>query len=58
MVGNEMKVAIVCIAKNEDLYLEEWVNYHLKLGFDRIYIYMNNWRTNYHNDKVTLIEPL
>jgi Glycosyl transferase family 2 len=56
MVGNEMKVAIVCIAKNEDLYLDEWVNYHLKLGFDRIFVYMNNWRTNYHNDKVTLIE--
>lgn len=39
-----MKTALVCIAKNEEDYLDEWVNYHLKLGFDDIHIYQNNWR--------------
>ena len=33
---------ICCIAINEELYLEEWIKYHLKLGFSHIYIYDNN----------------
>ena len=37
-----MKVAIVAIAKLENLYLKEWVDYHLNLGFDRIIICDNN----------------
>jgi len=37
-----IKAAIVCIAKNEDLYIEEWVNYHLSIGFSHIYVYDNN----------------
>lgn len=32
------------MAKEEDLYLQEWIDYHLKLGFDDIFIYQNNWR--------------
>lgn len=39
-----MKSVLVAIAKNEDNYLKEWVDYHLKLGFDKIVIYQNNWR--------------
>lgn len=39
-------IALVCIAKNEDLYLTEWINYHLKLGFDDIFVYQNDWRWN------------
>jgi hypothetical protein len=38
------KVALVAIAKNEDHYIEEWIQYYLKLGVDNIYIYQNNWR--------------
>ena len=38
-----MKVALVCIAKNEDHYIKEWCDYHLKLGFDQIFIYQNDW---------------
>jgi hypothetical protein len=38
-----MKVALVCIAKMEDNYIEEWVNYHKKLGFDEIVMYENDW---------------
>jgi hypothetical protein len=41
-----MKIALVCIAKNEDYYLEEWMDYNHKLGFDNIFIYMNDWSTD------------
>lgn len=50
-----MKVALVCIAKNEDNYIDEWINYNLKLGFDRIFIYSNNWEYECHNEKVSVI---
>lgn len=43
-----MSAAICCIAKLEGPYILEWVTYHLKLGFSRIYIYDNN------NDKTRL----
>ena len=39
-----MKVALICIAKNEDNYIEEWINYHKKIGIDDIFIYQNDWR--------------
>ncbi len=39
-----MKTVLVCIAKNEDNYIDEWIKYHTKLGFDDIYVYQNNWR--------------
>lgn len=29
-----MKTAICAIAKNEDKYIDEWIQYHWKLGFD------------------------
>ena len=32
---------IVAIAKFEQDYIEEWVLYHLALGFERIYLYDN-----------------
>jgi hypothetical protein len=38
------KIALVTMAKDEDYYLQEWIDYHLKLGFDDIFIYQNNWR--------------
>ena len=44
-----MKTALVCIAKNEDFYIDEWMDYHFKLGFDDIFIYANDW--NYYTDK-------
>ena len=37
-----MKTCIIAIAKNENLYIKEWVQHHLKLGFDRIFICDNN----------------
>lgn len=38
-----MKVALVCIARDEDNYIQEWIDYHLKLGFDDVYVYANHW---------------
>ena len=40
------KIALVCIAKNEDLYIQEWIDYHLKIGFDAIHVFQNDWRFN------------
>lgn len=51
-----MKVAVVCIAKDEDKYINEWISYNKKLGFDDIYIYQNNWRYNGNSDGIKLIE--
>lgn len=36
-----MKVVIVVIAKMEKDYIEEWVKYHLHIGFDEIFLYDN-----------------
>ena len=46
-----MKAAIICIAKNEALYLHEWVDYHLNLCFDKIIICDNgmNGSMNFDN---------
>jgi len=45
------KIALICIAQKEDLYLQEWIDYHLKLGFDDIHIFQNNWRFKNQNQK-------
>ena len=47
------KVALVCIAKNEDNYIDEWISYNFKLGFDDIYVYANDW--SFHNDNPNVI---
>ena len=36
------EVAIVCIAKNESKYIQEWIYYHLKIGISKIIIYDNS----------------
>jgi hypothetical protein len=33
---------VCCIAKNEELYINEWINYHLTIGFKKVYIYDNS----------------
>lgn len=35
------EIAICCIAKNEDQFLVEWIEYHMKIGVSRFYIYDN-----------------
>ena len=55
---NRKKIALVTMAKDEDMYLQEWIDYHLKLGFDDIFIYQNNWRFNVQvpDDRVHFLE--
>jgi hypothetical protein len=36
-----MNPVLICIAKKEHLYIEEFVKYHLALGFEKIYLYDN-----------------
>lgn len=47
-----MKVALVCVAKNEDLYIQEWIDYNLKLGFDDIIIFQHEWNYEIKHPKV------
>lgn len=47
-----MKTAICCIAKCENRYLREWVDYHLNLGFSHIYIWDNNNPDGEHPEDV------
>lgn len=51
-----MRVALVCIAKNEDDYIQEWIDYNKKLGFDKIFIYENDWCCNINDEKVVKIK--
>lgn len=37
-----MKSAVCAVARNENAYLLEWIDYHLNLGFDKIFLYDNN----------------
>lgn len=37
-----MRVGIIAIAKGENLYLKEWINWHLGLGFNHIIIGLND----------------
>jgi hypothetical protein len=51
-----MKIALVCIAKNEDNYIQEWIDYNKKLGFDDIVIYQNDWKCNVDDSQVIKID--
>ena len=54
-----IKSSLVCIAKNEENYLDEWIRYHLKLGISEIFVFQNNWRYPfgpYEDERVHLIE--
>ena len=37
-----MNIHLITIAKNEELYIEDWILYHFLKGFDKICIYDNN----------------
>lgn len=50
-----MKISICAIAckHNEEHYIDEWINYHLGLGIDDIYLFLDDWRDFQNtNDKV------
>lgn len=42
MALNKPSVILCAIALNEDLYVDEWINHHLNIGFDHIFIYDNS----------------
>lgn len=44
MYNTKYTSAIICVAKDEDNYIDEWIEYHFKLGFDAIYIIQNQWK--------------
>lgn len=49
---------ICCIAYNEDKYIEEWTQYHINLGFSKIYIYDNsdcNTLQHLNNENIVVI---
>jgi FkbM family methyltransferase len=54
LIGN--RIALVCIAKDEDYYLDEWLEYNNKLGFDHIFLYENNWKCKIEKPYLTKIE--
>jgi len=37
-----MQVVVCALAKNEHLYINEWVQHYFKLGFDKIYLFDND----------------
>lgn len=37
-----MKIGVCAIVKNENLYLREWTEHYIALGFDKIILYDNN----------------
>lgn len=37
-----MQVVICAMAKNEHLYINDWVNHYLSIGFDKIYLFDND----------------
>jgi len=47
LYDNEVMPVIVCIAKREEDYIEEFVKYHLAIGFKHIYIYDNEDEPKY-----------
>ena len=42
------------MAKNENLYVKEFINYYEKLGIDNIFIYENN---NYNTERIKEVVP-
>ena len=38
----KLKVCLCVIGKNENLYIKEFVNYYINLGYNHIYLYDNN----------------
>lgn len=42
LIKNPLKIALCAIAKNENLYIKEWVEYYKNIGIDRIFLYDNN----------------
>jgi hypothetical protein len=44
-----MRTCIETMVKNEHLFIEEWVKYHLSLGFDDIFV-VEDYGSESHSD--------
>ncbi len=53
----ERTVSLCIIVKDEELYLDEWTDYHLSLGFADILIYDNSVENNLRRRKQNIIRP-
>ena len=57
-----MKVGIIALAKNENLYIKEWAEHHFNIGFDHIIICDNNDVDDekisdvLHDERVTIVD--
>ena len=60
-----LKLAICTMARNENLYIKEYIDYYLNLGFDHIYIFDDNepnkeniikFLDDHYNDYVTIYD--
>jgi len=40
-VGERVRVALCAVAKNEGIYLHEWIAYHRVIGFEEVLVYDN-----------------
>lgn len=55
MASKCQKIALVGIAKMENDYVNEWIRYHLNLGFDWVFLYDNNDSSyEYVGDRIDL----
>jgi len=48
------ELALCCIVKDENEYLEEWISYHLKIGVQHFFIYDNESKIPVHKTLETL----
>jgi hypothetical protein len=58
---NKPWAALCAVMRDEDLYINEWTDYHLALGFQHIFIYdshpnftLSEWHTTEWRKKVTM----
>jgi hypothetical protein len=63
-----MKTAICVLIKNEHDYLKEWVDYHLNLGIDEIFLFedydslshsqiINPYKEKVHINSIGIVSP-
>ena len=46
------EIYLCAAAKDEDPYIDEWMDYHFKLGFEKIVIFRNDWFYENHDPRV------
>ena len=60
--GTDKRFGICCIIKNEQEYIQDWIEYHIKLGFSEIHLFEDTGsKTHSHitdNYKEVYLHPL